>query len=320
MDNLVSVIVPIYNNEKVLKRCVDSIVNQTYKKIEIILIDDGSTDDSFKICNEYLKNDKRIKIIHKENGGVSQTRNIGLKEAKGTKLVFIDSDDYVDKTYIECLMKYRNADLVICGYFTVNEKKSAKYIIKNNVFMNKKELLKNLTKKSHIRFYSVPYLKLFDRKIIEENNILFNEKIEYGEDACFVYEYISNINNLQIINQPLYYNDISSQDSLSRKKRKNVWNEMYEVFKAGYKIYQEDYYKYRKQISELYLKSAKTTLNSALKYGVNKEQYVELCDLVTNIKEFKEVKITIMPLYDMIVLILLKTKRYSTLMKIMQVK
>ena len=115
----ISVIVPIYNSEDYIDRCVRSIVEQSYKNIEIILVDDGSTDNSSMMCDEWAKNDKRVKVIHKENGGVSSARNEGLKIAKGDYISFVDSDDYIDKKMIEKMlnqMEKGNTDLVICNY------------------------------------------------------------------------------------------------------------------------------------------------------------------------------------------------------------
>ena len=110
----ISVIVPVYNVEKYLTKCVDSIMNQTYKDLEIILVDDGSTDNSGKICDEYVKKDKRFKVIHKKNGGLSDARNVGIKNSTGEYLSFIDSDDYIDNDMIECLYNAcikNNADI-----------------------------------------------------------------------------------------------------------------------------------------------------------------------------------------------------------------
>ena len=103
MEDLISVIVPVYNVEKYLNKCIDSIINQTYKNLEIILVDDGSQDSSGKICDEYTKKDNRIKVIHKENGGVSSARNIGLNNATGEWIAFIDADDWVDEEYLQTL-------------------------------------------------------------------------------------------------------------------------------------------------------------------------------------------------------------------------
>ena len=103
-DILVSVILPVYNVEKYLIKCLDSVIRQTYQKLEIILVDDGSTDSSGKICDEYANKDGRIKVFHKKNGGLSDARNYGIERSTGEYLAFIDSDDYVDDDYIEFLM------------------------------------------------------------------------------------------------------------------------------------------------------------------------------------------------------------------------
>ena len=97
-EELISIIVPVYNVEEYLKECIDSIINQTYKRIEIILVDDGSTDKSGKICDDYAKIDKRIKVVHKENGGLSDARNVGISVSSGKYIAFVDSDDWVEKT------------------------------------------------------------------------------------------------------------------------------------------------------------------------------------------------------------------------------
>lgn len=122
MDELISVIVPVYKVEKYINRCVNSILEQTYKNIEIILVDDGSPDKCPKICDEYLLIDKRIKVIHKKNGGLSEARNVGLKLATGKYLTFIDSDDWIKKDFIErlyILLKRSDADISICNYAKV---------------------------------------------------------------------------------------------------------------------------------------------------------------------------------------------------------
>ena len=114
---LISIIVPVYKAEKYLSECIDSIISQTYENFELILIDDGSPDNSGKICDEYAEKDKRIKVIHKENAGVSSARNIGLDNASGEYIAFIDSDDFVDKQYLEklhCNLKHNDADISLC--------------------------------------------------------------------------------------------------------------------------------------------------------------------------------------------------------------
>ena len=122
MDEKISVIVPVYNVEQYLDRCVDSIINQTYKNLEIILINDGSTDNSGQLCDELAKKDDRIRVIHKENGGLSDARNVGINVAEAELIGFIDSDDYIDEDMYEVLMtnlKRANADLSMCGHYDV---------------------------------------------------------------------------------------------------------------------------------------------------------------------------------------------------------
>lgn len=129
-EDLISVIVPVYNVERYLKKCVESILQQTYKNLEIILIDDGSTDNSGKICDDYLKIDKRVIVIHKENGGLGSARNAALDICRGEYIAFIDSDDWVEKDFIAKLVKYIDDDtLVCCGYKQVFENR----IVNNNV-------------------------------------------------------------------------------------------------------------------------------------------------------------------------------------------
>ena len=137
--DLISIIVPIYNVEQYLKKCLDSVINQTYHNIEIILIDDGSTDNCGSICDEYANRDKRIKVIHKTNGGLSDARNVGIDITKGKYITFIDSDDYVEKDYVYYLynvMKECNTDIAFCGYKVCYEKK------KNNGKKEKNQIRK----------------------------------------------------------------------------------------------------------------------------------------------------------------------------------
>lgn len=118
MDSLISVIVPIYNVEKYLDRCVDSIINQTYKNLEIILVDDGSPDNCPKMCDDYAEKDSRIKVVHKENGGLSDARNVGMEVATGEYVSFIDSDDYISLDFYETLLETivdNDSDIVECG-------------------------------------------------------------------------------------------------------------------------------------------------------------------------------------------------------------
>lgn len=130
MEDLVSVVIPVYNVQNYLRRCLDSVIEQTYYKLQIILVNDGSIDDSGKICDEYKKKDKRIEVIHKENGGLSDARNEGIKKAQGKYITFIDSDDEIAIDYIEflyLLIVDNKADMSICSHVDVFEGKKKRH-------------------------------------------------------------------------------------------------------------------------------------------------------------------------------------------------
>ena len=199
-DN-VAIIIPVYNSYKYLKDCIESVISQTYKNLEIILVDDGSTDNSLSIIKKYAKLDKRIKFCSIKNSGVSNARNTGLKMATSNKIIFIDSDDIVIEKLVETLIKEsENSDFVMCGYEVddIINKKQYKYPcpqFKGNI----KEFCNQI-----INFLIPPYLlgpcfKLFDKKIIEKGNIMFPTDISFGEDAEFVLMYLEHVKNIKYI-------------------------------------------------------------------------------------------------------------------------
>ena len=183
MDDKVSVIVPIYNVEKYVKECVESIINQDYKNIEIILVDDGSTDDSGKICDEMQKKDNRIIVIHQKNGGVSNARNNGIKKATGKYICFVDGDDYVMKDYVSYLYNLAEQNDANIG---VTSEPFTSFNSKQN-----EEKIENLTGKEatiKILCYNMMigvYGKIFRRKYLEKNNIRLFEDLVIGEGFNF---------------------------------------------------------------------------------------------------------------------------------------
>ncbi len=184
MSDLISVIIPIYNVEQYLRQCLDSVINQTYKNLEIILVDDGSTDNSGKICDEYALKDARIKVIHKENGGVSSARNAGLDIAKGDYIGFVDSDDYIEKDmyeYLYSLNKNNNTLLSVCNFYIKKNKK----IIEAKPITNKTVLSANeMLECSFKQLFSVN--KLIARNLFYD--LRFPKDIRYGEDMTVCME------------------------------------------------------------------------------------------------------------------------------------
>lgn len=201
----ISIIIPIYNVDKYLDKCLDTIINQTYKNLEIILINDGSTDNSLNICKTYAKKDERIIILNKENEGVSISRNKGIKIATGKYVVFMDADDYVASNHVEHLyncMIENNVDLVISNAIDIKEDGT---IVKNkknsDLLMTRDECLCELLTEKN--FYHVCWGNLYKKEFLEE--CLFNSNYRIAEDLDFLYTYISKTKKVYFTSKKTYY-------------------------------------------------------------------------------------------------------------------
>lgn len=226
MDKKVSIIIPVYNAENYIEKCIKSLVDNTYKNIELILINDASSDNSFCICQQLSRKYSCLKLLNnKENRGVSYTRNRGLEFATGELIMFTDSDDWVEKDYIERMVKehdnHKNA-LVICGYVNHDEVKNGRTDIfawnnlKNTEMVNRKDVLYELYEQ---RLLQQLWNKIFDKKIIHDQKIRFDETISIGEDFRFILQYIklAKIERIVKYNYPLYHYSRDNQDSLMTK-------------------------------------------------------------------------------------------------------
>lgn len=216
MNKLVSVIVPVYNAEKYLDKTIDSILSQTYTNLEVILVDDGSKDKSLEICNNYKEKDNRVKVFHKENGGVSSARNLGLDNAKGDYVCFCDSDDRLGNNMIEILVeviKKTNVNMVNCGMF-ITEKGKEKYVsVKaDKLFdINNDDDLYETLFSPELNASSV-WNKIFVRENI--GNIRFVEGVSWGEDQIFIQEFLLKNNKFFCIKDCLY-NYVRDNSTLS---------------------------------------------------------------------------------------------------------
>ncbi|MBO4601336.1 MAG: glycosyltransferase [Bacilli bacterium] len=236
MKKLVSVIVPVYNIEKYLDKCIESIVSQSYDKLEIILVDDGSTDGSSKICDEWKMKDSRINVFHKKNEGVSSARNLGIQHARGEYIVFVDSDDYANKNYIEYLVKYTpEFDLISCGYYEeyLNAKIERK-ITEDNTSISIDEANNQIFKFNGYKGFV--WNKIFKCNIIKNNNILFENNIHMCEDQLFLVNYLKFCNNVYIISDCLYNYRIRNSSVVSGNDQSKILT----IFDA-YKIIKNDY-------------------------------------------------------------------------------
>ena len=196
----ISVIIPVYNVEKYLKRCLDSIINQTYKNLEIILIDDGSTDKSGKICDEYAQKDKRIIVIHKENGGVSSARNKGLDICIGDYISFIDSDDWIEEDFFEYVVNNaKDNDLLIFDYYITNGKSTKWIKYRRTKFeISKDECLIELTK---AKLQSYLWVMIFKSELFY--NIRFPQNRNY-EDQAIMHLLIDKCQKIKYCNKAFY--------------------------------------------------------------------------------------------------------------------
>ncbi|MCL2218649.1 MAG: glycosyltransferase [Chitinispirillia bacterium] len=237
MTTTISIIIPVYNTEKYLRKCLDSILAQTLSDFECILIDDGSRDDSPAICDEYAQKDERIKVIHQKNSGASAARNAGLDIAHGEWITFVDSDDWINKNYLELMYNNainNNCELSICGMrmFGENGKLFDKYKQIPLVHFDKNSA-KNALLGS--KYFSVAISgKLVMRKYICEYGICFDVGIKVGEDALFWFEVIDKVDNILYDSTPCYN---YKRNSMSVTLSGDFYINYMDVFKVTKKIH-----------------------------------------------------------------------------------
>lgn len=205
MNPLISIIVPVYNVEAYLDRCVKSIVNQTYKNLEIILVDDGSTDNSGKKCDEWANKDTRIVVIHKENGGQASARNEGLKVATGSLIGFVDSDDYIDLSMYESMQRdlvVNNADIAECNMLKFHDQNEVSVTLESNkcIVMNREEAIKDFLLEAHLKC-TVPNMLI---KADIAKQVLFDEGKTH-EDILWPYRAYILSDRVIYIDTKLYY-------------------------------------------------------------------------------------------------------------------
>lgn len=218
--SLISVIVPVYNSETTLIRCVNSILCQTYSRFELILIDDGSTDSSGFICENFATRDSRIKVFHKKNGGVSSARNIGISNMSGEWVAFIDSDDWIENTYLERMFNKvaDRTDLVISCANAINHPYPEHFIFPDYEIKNGE--IDILFSSFGLYWRTSPWSKLFKTSIIKKQALFFTEGMHIGEDAEFLYSYLLFTHEITLSNSK-DYNYLYDKNGTSLTKRIN---------------------------------------------------------------------------------------------------
>lgn len=233
MECMVSVIVPVYNAEKYLETCIRSLLAQTLKELEIILVDDGSTDKSGEICDYFAQNAPNVFVFHLENGGPSRARNYGISKARGQYIGFVDADDYiVPEMFAELLASalQDHAEMVMCSYSIDNGSALSAFPMEyQECYRGYEEIKEGLLARYYSRFHNGLYSvcnKLFDRGMLQKNAVRFNESLIRAEDAWFVFDCLKHVNTLRYIQKPLYvYRQVASstmhtiqQDRYERSK------------------------------------------------------------------------------------------------------
>lgn len=274
MEEIVSIIVPIYNVDKYLEECIDSLKNQTYRNIEIVLINDGSTDNSAKICIEQAKQDKRIVFIDQKNSGAASAKNKGLKSVRGNYIMFVDSDDFIELDMIEYMvktLKKYNSDIIQCDF--INRYKNTRRFKQDKIKEQKvgsKEFLTLFLKDWHSSLF---WNKLFKREAI--NNLFFEEG-RCIDDEFFTYKCVINSKNIVISNKILYnYRMRKSSVMKSESSQKQILRDRIDYLYERYEIVRKKY----KDLGDVFLENLLTYY-----LIISKDYYVdkELLDYMKN--------------------------------------
>lgn len=293
MDDLISIVIPMYNAQEFIAKLLDSILSQTYKKFEVVIVNDGSTDNSLNIVNEYAKKDNRIKVITTPNGGVSRARNIGLKNITGKYFSFLDADDYIEKDMYEKIvdaMKKYNTDVIRCNY--KKEDGDFNYISQGNMLnLSNKVIGKEAIKNKIIPYMFENKIEAYTPLIFAKSELLkkvkpFNEDIHMMEDLLFYLDLLLNIENIYFLDYCCYHYIFRSSSNSKRRdklmrnlndtlKVVNIVENFLEENSFGEKIYDQVHYIYSTMIVKYILRTFQKEDEYKLSYEKMKEL---LCD------------------------------------------
>ena len=279
MNNLtpaISIIIPVYKSERTLYRCIDSVLAQTFINFEVLLIDDGSPDNSGKICDEYAIKDSRIKVIHKENGGVSSARQCGIEVAKGEYTIHVDSDDWVESNMLEVLYqkaKHENADMVICDYYE-EYGKSTLYKKQTPTNYTPYQIIKDLFQQLHGSCWN----KLIKSACYKGHNIHFPKDINIMEDKIFIIQTCYFMDKIVYLNKGFYHYDRTNEESITHNPHKLCTGLI------AYNI-MSDFYRKNQITNRLLLEGLRsfqiTTLSWVALYGKKENKQIKYQDYIS---------------------------------------
>ena len=274
MTPKISIIIPVFNSEKYIEKCINSVLNQKYTYFELLLINDGSTDSSGAICNKYSYKDDRIKVFHKDNGGVSSARNYGLNRASGSWLTFIDSDDFIHINYLNTVFakKYEcPRDLIITNAIEYSLK-ADKYKLFKEGFLPTYSFLKLYG----LVLLDTPWAKFYNLRIIKNNKINFDNSFNNGEDTLFNLDYIKHCQNIEILDISNYF----------YRDNPRGLSKYINSFEKELQLYQQIYEKYIKLTNLFGTFNGKINISRLLmaiyRNGYNRK------DRIINLKKLKE--------------------------------
>lgn len=236
----ISIIVPVYQVEKYIGQCIESIINQTFKNFELILIDDGSKDKSGNICDEYAKRDKRIHVVHTENKGAASARNKGLDLATGEYIAFVDGDDYLAENMLDKLYKVitqENCDVVVCDFLNLHRNQKKDFILElSDRKVTGKEVLSHLKNQKNYGVWTIVWNKLYRKEILKD--LRFPEG-KYFEDEIFSDQLYLRCNKVQVISDVLYYHRVLETSTMNTQKIRN-YLDLIDAFQLRINLYLEN--------------------------------------------------------------------------------
>lgn len=312
---LVSVVIPVYNVERYLNRCVDSVINQTYKNLEIILVDDGSTDNCGNICDQYLTCDDRIKVIHKKNGGLSDARNYGLDVAHGDYICFIDSDDFISNYYVEKMINAaikNNSDICACNFKYIDEfgKEWIREEKKEKVYSPEEAIRDIFTAFQHTEV--MVWNKIYKRNLFADNRIKFPVG-KIHEDNFTTYKLYDKANSISLINDKLYYYLQRSDSIMGRvfnEKRFDILLALDEI-----KKYFKKSKKYSKEIECNELLVNLSLLSNMIRADYDKNKQIEIRNkILKNKKSYLKNRLIPFQKKVMIIVLFINLTLYSKLL------
>lgn len=298
MDKKISIIVPVYNVEKMLKKCIESICNQTYKRLEIILVDDGSSDRCPQLCDDLAEKDKRIKVIHKENGGAASARNSGLDIATGDYIAFVDSDDYIDYNMYEEMMKINeqyNCDIVMCDCYKENGKD--KCVFTHNIrkgYYNKQMLLKEYFP-TLLMTNTVDYpptisncVCLFKMNLLNNNNIRYKEGMRFSEDLLVGSQAMYYAKSFYYMKEQCYYHYMMNENSVTHTYYDNKWYLMRQLYDAINEFFGKvEEYDFQRQIDLSLLYIVYHCIGNVKKSGLSKKEIKDKILFILNDRDVR---------------------------------